>query len=500
MSGGHLKRLSGDVAIYGSGRIALQLVGFLTLPVLTRAFTRAEYGAIETVMTVFSILMLVAPLGLESASQRSYFDYRDDQVVERKTVLGTTAYTVTVSSVVLGGLLVAFSGFVSELLLGERSHAMLFELAGLSVPIAALLNLTQEVLRLNRRPAAYVGLSLSVGLLSAAITVYLVVVADFGLPSVFVGSLAASTACLLAGYRLVSRWLGWSFSARELRIMLAYGLPFIPVAAATWATQLADRFFILAFASADDLGVYSVGAKYANLLMLAVYAFGAAWSPFFLDLYSRDREEERRVRARTLTVLMFMLTWAAVGVTASAPAFLRVFTGAAFHDAYVVVGLLSVGILAIGMNSVLMGGISTTRKTHYFVRYTAYAAVANTALNFALIPPFGIVGAASSTAVTYVLLSSLYGWRAQRLDPARFEWERIARLLGVGAALLLPANLIVFEPLWLEIAFKSLLIALFPLGAAAFGGLPPHLAASIRALIAGRAARNADLPTRPPER
>jgi O-antigen/teichoic acid export membrane protein len=340
------------------------------------------------------------------------------------------------------------------------------------------------VLRLEHRPAHYVTVSVGVGIVSTVATLYLVLVVDAGVKAVFTATLVAMGGALLFGYPFVARSVGRGFSRRELRIMLAYGLPFIPVAAATWAIQLADRFFLLAYFSTSELGVYSLGAKYANLLMLAVYAFGAAWSPFYLDLYSRDPQEERRVRAKMLSVLMLLLTWGAVIVTATSRAFLHVFTGADFRTAYQVVGLLTISVVAIGMNAIVIGGISIARKTHYFVRYTIYAAIANVVFNVALIPPLGMVGAALATVFTYVVLAGLYSWRAQRLDPAEFEWNRIARILAAGALCMVPANLVFLRPLWLEIVFKTLVIAVFPLVAAALGGVRQDTVATAKAVFA----------------
>ena len=45
---GRLRRLAWQVLVYGSGRLGLQLVSLITLPILTRVFSPAEYGIIET--------------------------------------------------------------------------------------------------------------------------------------------------------------------------------------------------------------------------------------------------------------------------------------------------------------------------------------------------------------------------------------------------------------------------------------------------------------------
>ena len=67
------RRLFRDLLIYGAGGIGLQFVGFVSVPVLTRIFTRSEYGAVETIATMSLVIGVLAILGLDSASQRSFF-------------------------------------------------------------------------------------------------------------------------------------------------------------------------------------------------------------------------------------------------------------------------------------------------------------------------------------------------------------------------------------------------------------------------------------------
>src|SRR5688500_6692480 len=79
-------RLLREVLIYGAGGVGVQLLLSLAVPVFTRIFAPADYGVIETIGTAVVVLAMFATLGLESASQRSYFDYREDEAGERRAV------------------------------------------------------------------------------------------------------------------------------------------------------------------------------------------------------------------------------------------------------------------------------------------------------------------------------------------------------------------------------------------------------------------------------
>jgi O-antigen/teichoic acid export membrane protein len=113
-------------------------------------------------------------------------------------------------------------------------------------------------------------------------------------------------------------------------------------------------------------------------------------------------------------------------------------------------------------------GIGIEKKARYYPLITATAAAANIALNLALIPPFGMMGAAWATAVAYALMAGLGLAISHRLYPIPLEWERLALLAG-GAALLYAASAFAPEAVGPALAVKVALLALFAIALAAMG-------------------------------
>jgi O-antigen/teichoic acid export membrane protein len=61
--------------------------------------------------------------------------------------------------------------------------------------------------------------------------------------------------------------------------------------------------------------------------------------------------------------------------------------------------------------------------------------VLNIALNFALIPPYGMMGAAISTAAAYVALFIGMALNSQRVYPVAYQWRRVLTLSSVAVTL-----------------------------------------------------------------
>src|ERR671931_1131198 len=137
----HFRRLFRDTVIYGSGRVILQVFAVILVPVWTRLFHPSDYGIIEALTSGVAALTLFGSLGLESASQRSYFDYSDE--ADRSRVLSTTLAALLASSAVLSVLGIAFRHEIALRLLGSEKYSLLVVLAVLGIPLALLTNFTQ---------------------------------------------------------------------------------------------------------------------------------------------------------------------------------------------------------------------------------------------------------------------------------------------------------------------------------------------------------------------
>ena len=73
---------------------------------------------------------------------------------------------------------------------------------------------------------------------------------------------------------------------------------------------------------------------------------------------------------------------------------------------------------------------------------TGAAALFGIALNFALIPPFGRMGAAASMLLAYFAMFLGILWKAQRVFPVQYQWRRVATLAATAAALVIAGKTI----------------------------------------------------------
>ena len=72
--GGQLKRLGKHSVIYGLGGLVSRILAVLLLPLYTRYLSPSDYGKVETLIALTTVIGIVLRMGISSAFFRFYFD------------------------------------------------------------------------------------------------------------------------------------------------------------------------------------------------------------------------------------------------------------------------------------------------------------------------------------------------------------------------------------------------------------------------------------------
>jgi O-antigen/teichoic acid export membrane protein len=118
---------------------------------------------------------------------------------------------------------------------------------------------------------------------------------------------------------------------------------------------------------------------------------------------------------------------------------------------------------------VLVVILGRTGRTGFNFPATIAALAANIALNLALVPSLGIVGAGLALVVSYVIVVALMYGFTQRLFPVPYEWGRLARVLVVSAALVSAGELLMPTAGVVGFLGRAVIWALYPIALLAGG-------------------------------
>jgi O-antigen/teichoic acid export membrane protein len=425
--------LARQTLAYGLSGLIVPLVGMITLPIFARAFTQGQYGTIELSTTTMTVALTLTDAGLMAATLRSFYDYRDQQEDERRTVLTTGIVSTTLLAIFVAAVLILFRNEISHWLFGRDEGMLIVVIAGSMLALNTW-RFISEVMRVRLMAYRYLTMVVIAATVTTTIGVTGVVAWDWRVKGVFFAAVIGNSVAAAYGLIAIRHVLVGRFSTDELRRMLSFGLPLVPAALAAWALALVDRLILSNVGSLSQVGQYAIANRVSSLLSVGMTAFLFALTPFLLSIYSDDPEQERAARGRTLTYLTFILSLGGLVLTLFAKEALDVLAPR-FGDAYKAVGPLVLGMIFYGLASVLATGLSLARTTGRGAILTVLAAAINIGLNFALIPSYGIVGAGVATAVGYGFLAVSYYVAAQGVYRTRYEPQKVITTLVLGSVL-----------------------------------------------------------------
>ena len=165
-----------------------------------------------------------------------------------------------------------------------------------------------------------------------------------------------------------------------------------------------------------------------------------------------------------LTYLLVAALWLALALGALAPWLTALLTDPRYQRAEKGVALLAFAGAAYAGYTVLAIGSGRARRTQLNWVVTGFGAAVNIALNFWLIPRYGMVGAAISTLLAYVALFAGMTVYAQSVYPVPYQWRRVLTAAACAAGLTIAARVphLPLAPSFLLVLVYP--VALLPLG------------------------------------
>jgi O-antigen/teichoic acid export membrane protein len=427
-----LRRLARHSAIYGIGGMLSRVLALFLLPLYTAYLGTDGFGKLELVAALTAVLVIVLQLGIGSAFFRFYFDSAEPA---HRLLVVRTCFWFTMGMATIG--LAAGWIFASQIAAWLDIPGDTWLVRAAFVSLWAQLNYQQmtALFRVEERSVSYVFASVANILITVAATVVLVVVYEYGATGAVVGNFTGTLVVWVALLAYRRDQLGFQLDRGLLRQMNTFGMPLVPAALALWAINFIDRFVIQLLKGESEVGVYSLAVRAASVIVFLLVAFRLAWPAFAYSI--EDDSVAKRTYAYVLTYLLFICAWISVALGVLAPWIVKVLapTNPDFHDAADAIGILAFGATAFAGYTVLAIGVGRARRTQFNWIVTGTAAAVNTSLNFALVPAYGMMGAAVATLVAYVVLFLGMNYAAQRVYPVPYQWRRVLTLTVAAGAL-----------------------------------------------------------------
>ncbi len=476
-------RLLTGGAAYQASSVASAVLALVTLPLYTRALSKADFGIAETLLTFIILVSILLRFGLGEAFVRYYHVTAEGS--ERDRLSATTVATVLAITTVAGLIAVVAAGPLSRLLFGFED-AGIMRLGVLGLWAFTNLEIAYALLRVDERRRAYLVASLANVVLTVALTVVLVVVLDQGARGYVAGNYVGSTIVLLGLWWSLHERLGGNVQGPRVPLgpLLRFGVPTVPADATVFALNVVDRAYILRTQGAAAAGLFALSVKLATAVILAVRGFQLAWPPLAYSI--ADDARARRFYAAVTTWYVVVTGLVVAGLTLLGRWVVRLLAAPSYFEAHEALPWVALGWAMYGLYLVFVtiGGRAGVTSRNFPAALAGV--VVNVVVLVALVDPLGIAGAGIALCAAYLVMLAVLHLLTRKLFTVPFEWGRLAHAVALLAGFAVAGELLLPTDGVDGFVARALALAAIPLAFLATGFMRADERAGLRGL-AGRA-------------
>jgi len=420
--GGRLARLGSVYVIARGIQVAAM---FVVLPVVTRLLDESQYGIVVLSQVVHQAIAAIVPLGLTSVVAWSIYERRRTALDDARQMVLVTTMIATALTVVIEGT----APWWTKLFANVGNPPTMQIAVWMAIPVtiqASCLSVLQAQGR--ARPfAVSTVISSAGGQILGLLLLFL-----FRSPASYMAGVAVGAVggALVAASCIPMRLVRMPSFERVVGA-LRHGGPTVVHLLGFMLLAVGDRIIIERVmgvaAAARYQAAYSLGA----LAFAVLFALNNAWAPVVYD--DPEGDDWSVLISSTRWVYGFSTLLMAV-LALTAPLLLRIAVPASYRPE----DLVSVAVVVLASllpNVTYLAAVHVVfrrRRTGYLFVIVPVAGVANIGLNLVLVRLWGLMGAAVSTLVGY-LIGGLVAMGAARAVE-RINWDRRFELTCYGVA------------------------------------------------------------------
>jgi len=451
-------------AIYGLGTLLIHAGSLVLLPIYLRCLSPAEYGFLEVVNRLAETVGTCLLFGGFKQALFTFYQQAPSETDRRRVVMGTFVLVVAAGCVGVVSLLLFGSSLEAVLLSGgsegvERPRPLL-SLAVVSIIIEPFALMPLALIQARVESAIYAVVVVTQFLFRIGLCIFLVRVLHWG-------PLGALTATAVSGVvfglalslRELGRGIAWP-SWKQLHEMLHFAMPLLPGGLCYIILHNGDRYFFLRHGiSLGEVGTYSLGYKLA--MTVKIFSLMPLYMVWSSQMYAVAKQPDAAVVfGRMTTRILSAVLFVGLGMALFAREVIALLGGPNYGPAVEIVAPILVVCLLQSAIMMMDAGFYLRHRTGLKMGVT----IASTALILVLyewlIPLMGCQGAALATigGFGFLLVATLL--TSQRLFSIRYEWGRLALLIGLTVGLWLAGRDL--PATWWAVAAKVGLVASVP--------------------------------------
>jgi len=419
-----MQKVFKNTFLYTIGRILPQAVNFFLLPVYTAYLNPTEYGIVSSLRSFTLILSVIFTLALSNSIFRLFFDYKTEK--EQKEYLGTTVISIFVLSTFFLILLFIFYPIVGKIY-KSISFFPYYALFISATFLAVFFEVPKIYFQVKQKGAAFLGVSLFEFFITTALTLWYVVGLEQEALGVLKSGVYANILILPLFLYITFKKIKLTFSFKILKESLRFSLPTVPVTVSYWILNLSDRIFIERYFDLNEVGIYSIANKIAEVSVVLIGALSSAYSPVFYTLANSENQSGVKSKIRQFNYSYIIISGFIVfGIAFFSGEITSFFIDSKYANASKIIPVLSLAYFFSIVSGLYNWMIIQEKKTFQMMIIVMIIAGFNIIVNILLIKQYGMYGAAWATVLSFLLSLIIKYFYAQKCYFISLNWFKIS--------------------------------------------------------------------------
>ena len=468
-----VKSLLGQTAIYGLPTIVGRLLNYFLVPLYTSESVfknPADYGVISELYAWVAFLIILLPLGMETAFFRFFNEKEDKDAVFRSSFITVIGFNIIFFIV----LLFASQSIADAMMYSE--HPEFIVLLGAIVCVDAIAALPMAKLRSENKALRFSTIHFTAIAVNVGLNLFLMLVVFNpekpmeGVLFILLANLLASCVKLVGTYKDFLN-LKWKYNKELALEMLRYSFPLIIAGFAGIVNETLDRIMMKPLLiqagntpeySLEQVGIYSACYKLAMIVAIFLQAYRYAAEPFF---FAQSKNEDRnKVYIKIMNYFVAAVCLVFIGVSLNIDIFKYFIRSEEYWSGLYVVPILLLANVFLGIyyNQSIWYKLSGQTK---FGAYIAIGGGAITILvNMIFIPLYGFEASAWATLIVYGLQMVASYLLGQKYYPIKYNLRKFGLYFGLALGLFFITQIVDMDPnefTWAKFFFHNSLILLY---------------------------------------
>lgn len=386
----------------GIGSLISMIISFFTTPVITRIFMPDEYGMYSLFIVYGNMAMMVLTLGMDQALVRYYYDEKS-YTYRVKLIWACIRMPLVLTGIVTAGMLLFWSINKNYNKAWEFDLVVLFSIYVFIILVNRFLVV---VLRLEHRTGTYAFANIVQKASFVMVVIAFVFICDSTRTEYLIYALIISFLfSILYGGRKIQKIIKLEkdeqSTTHDFCELFRYSFPLVFALGLTTLFQALDRMFIYHYYSSYEVGIYASAVSVIHVFEIVQASFTAVWMPSAIEKFSEDKEEKGYYVNinEVITLIMFFL-----GATLILfKDVIVLLLGEKYRETARIIPFLVFSPIMYTISETTVIGLVFLKKSKMQVVAPLVSCLVNFIGNSILVPRYGYVGAAISTAISYTV-------------------------------------------------------------------------------------------------